>query len=195
MSYREHSDLVIAADAGVNWLLAFGVCPDYIVGDLDSARENAVMTFQKMGAKVTTVAREKDETDTFLAAHMALELGAKDVTLFGGTGGDRLDHTYANFLVLDYLTGQGVAAKMVDKHTTVYFVKDQIELKEPPGTVLSLFPFMGEAVVWAPEGSLQYPLDKLRLKGDFPVGISNVFQNEVVHIKVLEGQVLLFINR
>ncbi len=73
--------------------------------------------------ETVTVPVEKDDTDTMLAAEYAAYHGACEVVLFGGTGGERLDHTLANFHVLAYLQNRGIPARMLDAHTEIYLAQ------------------------------------------------------------------------
>ena len=85
---------VICADGGYDTALKYKIKPDYIVGDFDSAKTKPNMTHKNV--KVLPV--NKDVTDTFYAAHMALKLGYRDFIMVGCLGGNRADHTIANYM-------------------------------------------------------------------------------------------------
>ena len=51
---------------------------------------------------------EKDDTDTLAAIRAGLEQGCGLFSIYGGTGGKRLDHTLANLQSLLFLRRRGV---------------------------------------------------------------------------------------
>lgn len=70
--------------------------PTHIVGDFDSAGETEYEYFQKnTDVPIKRLNPVKDYTDTDVALRLALELGAEEITILGGTGA-RIDHTAAN---------------------------------------------------------------------------------------------------
>ena len=98
--YPAPGDYVIAADRGYDSLMAFGVHPDLVVGDFDS------LGHTPNHPNVIQLPAEKDDTDMFFALRKGLELGYRRFVLLGGVGG-RMEHTYANLQLLDWLTTQG----------------------------------------------------------------------------------------
>ena len=80
-------DLVIAADAGYRACQAAEITPDLLLGDFDSMDQPPDFP------NVLRSPVEKDDTDTMLAVKTALQNECKEVFLYGGTGGARLDHT------------------------------------------------------------------------------------------------------
>ena len=71
------ADTVIAADRGLEALQQAKVCPDYIIGDFDSASEATrarLAEYEKQpSAQVIRLQPEKDDTDTELALKVAME--------------------------------------------------------------------------------------------------------------------------
>lgn len=157
------ADCVIAADAGYLTARRFGREPDLLLGDYDSAPAPA-------GAQ--RLPAEKDDTDTHFAAKKAVELGARRVTILGGTGG-RLDHTLANFATLLYLARSGVEAVLADASTEVRaLLPGTYRFARRDGWYLSLFPLEGNASGITLRG-VKYPLCGAELRADFPLGTSN----------------------
>ena len=193
--YAKKCDMLIAADSGADWLFRFGIAPDVLLGDFDSASKTAITTFKMRGAKMITVNPEKDITDTMLAARYAEDHGAEKVVIFGGMG-DRLDHVYGNFQVMSYLKSKGIESLMIDEHCIVQIASGKAEVVAPAGSVVSVLPFGGDITVTADEGSFKYPMKELRLKTDLPdpVGVSNVLNRTKAHLKIT-GTALIFINR
>lgn len=97
--YLPAYDLLIAADSGLDTALQFGLVPDFVIGDMDSVKDNL---FIQACDKTRThlFPRDKDFTDTELAVTLAHQLGSDDLSIVGG-GGGRADHFFifhASFL-------------------------------------------------------------------------------------------------
>ena len=96
--------LVICADSGLDNALKAGIKPNIVVGDFDSCTAQI-----PDDAEIIRVSPIKDDTDTILAADIAIERGCSELRFFCATGG-RFDHTYANVQMLEYLHNKGVSA-------------------------------------------------------------------------------------
>lgn len=188
--YLKRAQLVIAADSGANYLAENGMAPDVLLGDFDSIDPAVLRQFQDGGVELITVPAEKDDTDTMLAARIAASRGADEVVLLGGLGG-RLDHALANILVLSFLEGQGIRARMVGRNETVYHASGSHTVCGCVGDTVSIFPYMGEATVLM-KGGMKYPLDHLHLTGEYPIGVSNVLSREQSPLEI-QGRVLVII--
>ena len=94
-------DYVIAADGGYTACRRAGVEPQLLLGDFDSLAEVPALPH------VERVPVEKDDTDMMLAVKRGLERGETLFHLYGGMGGQRTDHTVANFQALLYLADHG----------------------------------------------------------------------------------------
>lgn len=79
-------DYVIGADKGVIFCHKNQIMPTHIVGDFDSAGETEYEYFQKnTDVPIKRLNPVKDYTDTDVALRLALELGAEEITILGGT--------------------------------------------------------------------------------------------------------------
>ena len=58
LQYAKSAGLIVAADAGVDWLFKYGVPPDVMVGDFDSAKSTALKTFKLQKRELIAVERE-----------------------------------------------------------------------------------------------------------------------------------------
>ncbi|MBO7376711.1 MAG: thiamine diphosphokinase [Clostridia bacterium] len=110
--------LTIAADSG--WLNArrLGVTPRTVVGDLDSLGEGKLPS----DTELIRLPVEKDYTDTQQAVEVAIERGAGEIVIVGGISG-RIDHTLANFGILEDLSLRGVYASVCDGRQRVRFLR------------------------------------------------------------------------
>ena len=134
---KEH--YVICADAGYDTAVQYGVRPDLVIGDFDSAAKRPPETIRTIKLPV-----EKDVTDMMGAVMVGQKLGYKTFVLIGGLGGDRFDHSMANLDVLLYISKHGGSAVLCTEDTKVFVVRCgcTIELKkvyrQNDGTFLEL---------------------------------------------------------
>jgi thiamine pyrophosphokinase len=139
LHHLAHADLIIAADSGLEHAQSLGFTVDLVVGDLDSVDAAALADAEAHGAAVERHPVAKDATDLELALRAALERSAARVTVVGGHGG-RVDHFFANALLL---ASEDFAAISIDAwigHAHVTVVRGLKELHGQPGSLCSLLP-------------------------------------------------------
>ncbi|MDK2784215.1 MAG: thiamine pyrophosphokinae [Bacillota bacterium] len=188
--YLAGADLIVAADAGAAALLALGYVPQATVGDFDSLGEKELERLKDLGCLLVGAKAEKDETDTELAARYALAQGARSVLLLGGIG-SRLDHTWANLMLLARLAREGVEACAAAPPVTVYAVSGELTLSGRPGDIVSVFPVLGEATGVTEEG-FKYSLTDSTLEASAILGVSNELLGSEGKISVKRGVLLVF---
>ncbi|MEC8877580.1 MAG: thiamine diphosphokinase [Candidatus Thermoplasmatota archaeon] len=127
--------LVIGADGGGERLLAAGIEPDVVVGDLDSLSAVAQKQFSDRLVRDSA----PDSSDLEKAVAWARTEGANDIVVIGWSGG-RLDHTLAALA----LAFEGV--QLHDDRFLVTAVAGSAEITAQPGTLFSLMA-LPEAVV------------------------------------------------
>jgi thiamine pyrophosphokinase len=184
------ADLIIAADRGAENAQAYGCLPAFIVGDFDSLHAPLLQTMQAQGSQVRRVAAEKDETDSELALQLAIEQGADTITILGGSGGARFDHTLANVFLL--ATCDHAKVRMVDGPAQCCCIRgpDSLQLAGQAGDLISLFPLYGDALGVTTQ-HLYYPLHHETLFCGKPRGVSNVFTQEQALISLDQGILLV----
>ncbi len=180
-------DFIIAADGGLRHTQGLGLMPDVILGDFDS------LGFTPSGSQVFPV--EKDDTDSMLALRQALDRGYREIYIYGGLDGGRLDHTVANFQALQFAADRGAAAYLIGERYCVTVLKNE-ELRFPATAqgILSLF-CMGPDATGVTIENLQYPLENGTLTSGFPLGVSNHFMGRDSRISVKNGSLLAMWNR
>lgn len=184
----KRDDYIICVDGGSCHLNGLSIKPDIIVGDLDSA---GVLPDS---VEVLKYKCEKDETDTMLAVMHGLKLGFKDFLLLGGLGG-RLDHTFANLCVLQYISRHEATGHFVDGNNEAFFVENgEIRFKRRENYYISVFPFGGNADGVTEKG-FKYGLEDAVMKTNFPNGVSNEFKDEEGIISVKSGSLLIILSR
>ena len=183
-----NAELIIAADRGAETALQYGYTPALVVGDFDSL----TLSIQELEARGSMLVRapvEKDETDAELAVQIALQRGAHTITLLGGLGGARFDHTLANVLML---AAFDVSIRLVDGPTTCWLLRGpgSTRIDGQPGDLLSLFPLSGDATGISTR-DLYYPLHNATLQFGRPRGVSNQLISKQAEVQLVGGMLLI----
>ncbi len=181
---------IICADGGFDTAVKYGIDPDFIVGDFDSC-DSVPRSLHK---KVKQLPPEKDVTDTMYAAMVAMKNQYRSFVLIGCTGGDRCDHTYANYNVMFYLLKKGCSVVMVDEHSKAFMLAgSRISLSGQKDCTVSVFPF-GCALSTVSYEGLLYPMSRENLvAGDIVMGVSNKVVSDNASISVHSGTVLIIL--
>jgi thiamine pyrophosphokinase len=180
--------IVCAADSGLDTLVAWGIEPDLIVGDMDSVSSPSLVE-RFPGAELLLAPRDKDETDTELGLSALAKKGARRIVLAGG-GEGRLDHLLAIRAIFE----RRGSIRPSEWHTAgeALFLAEagrSLELDAAPGSVVSVFPLAGGAEGMSSEG-LKWPLDGLRwASGD--CGVSNVAEGGRFVVEAGRGDLLV----
>lgn len=192
---REEAWRIIAADGGVNALHALDVAPSEVVGDMDSARADALAWAERAGARVERAPREKDETDGQLAVDRALAARATEIAFTGVTGG-RLDHVLANLQVLRRAAERGARVAAWETIGEIHVVTREhpLDLALPPGRVVSVLALTDVATGVTLHG-LAYPLTGARLDAATPLGASNVARAGRQRVECASGVLAVVVPR
>lgn len=187
--------VVIAADGGARRALELGVRPDLVVGDLDSIRPETLERSIALGIEVEQASAAKDESDTELCFGAALARGATTIRLVGALGGQRVEHSVANMLLLAHPMLDGCDTAIVAPPSVIRRVGSaagggSVVVRGSPGDHLSLFP--ADTIV---EGvrteALRYPLrDEALLPGPAR-GLSNELLTSEARVHVARGRLLV----
>lgn len=186
--YNPEECYVICADGGLDNANRFGICPDLVIGDFDSYKGQMPVQTETIRLNV-----EKDETDTLAAVQEGMKRGYREFILFGVLGGKRMDHSFANFCILQYLCNQGCKAVLVGETCKVFLLSGgRLTLSGVQGATVSVFPFGCSACRVSYIG-LKYPLTKAVLHSDNPLGVSNRTESDEAKIYVHDGNALIFV--
>jgi thiamine pyrophosphokinase len=182
------ADLIVAADGGARHALAIGVTPHIVIGDLDSIDPDTRSKLERTGVQFVVYPAHKDCTDLELAIRCALDRGATDLTLLGALG-RRWDQSLANILVLTLPQLDRITARIVARNLSISVIRDRAALAGRVGDTLSLLALKGDAHGVTLDGC-EYPLNDAVLPLGASLGISNVFVEPTVSIRVIAGCVL-----
>lgn len=178
-------DLVIAADGGYVHLTGLGITPDILLGDFDS-----LDTVPDLPNIVRHPVR-KDDGDTALAVKLGLERGFRAFALYGGLGGERLDHSLANIQTLAWLAQQGASGWLVGRGQVVTVIENA-SLRFDPAChgFLSVF-CHGEHASDVTLRQLKFPLENAELDSRVPLGLSNEFIGGAAEVSVGQGTLVV----
>lgn len=183
---KNSDDIIIAADAGMNYCKRDNIVPDIIVGDFDS------LGLVPDAENVITLPVEKDDTDTSFAVKYAMEKGYKKFVIFGGTGGRRQDHTFANIALLSYISKNGGIGFLVSGDTTITAITDA-KLSFPASLEgdISVFSFdtVSEGVT---ETGLYYNFNNAIVENSVVTGVSNSFTGKESSVSVRKGTLIIY---
>lgn len=181
-------DRVIAADRGLLYAKKCSIVPDVILGDFDSC-DSSVMEEFTTEEKVLYPC-EKDDTDTGLAMHRAVEMGADEILMLGATG-TRLDHVMGNIGQLIFAANHGIKAEIVDPCNRISVLPPEYKIQKEAqfGKYISLIPIY-EAKGVTLKG-FRYPLNDDTLVFHESWGISNELEDEEGWIYHKQGTLLL----
>ncbi|WP_426572683.1 thiamine diphosphokinase [Aquihabitans sp. McL0605] len=173
--------VVVAADSGLDRLVAAGITAHHVVGDLDSVTADALRHAEAAGATIHRHPADKDATDIELALRLISERLAPDALLHDllvvGSGGGRLDHLLADVLALTApdLSHLRVTALLGAATVSVVRPGEERVLTGTPGEQVSLLPAHGPARGVTTEG-LRWALTG----ADLVAGTTRAMSNELV---------------
>jgi thiamine pyrophosphokinase len=187
----DKTDLIIAADSGLNNAKLLNLSPAVVVGDYDSLGHAPEVDSD---VEVITVPTEKDVTDTQLAVELALTRGASDIHIVGGLGG-RLDHTLSNLAILEDMADKKIRAVIEDGQNRVRLLRnDSTILPRSAYTYVSLLAL--DSVVKGVEAEgVKYPLKGAKLTRTFGYAVSNEITGNCAFLSVRKGTLLVVESR
>ena len=183
----EAGDLIIAADAGYLTAQKMGITPDVLLGDFDTLGVENIPD----GIECLRVPAEKNDTDTQLAVQVAIERGAKEITVIGGVSG-RLDHTLSTLAILEDLwerKNDRIYATLTDGKNRVRFLRNS-------GTILPRSQYRYFSLIAADElvkgvtlEGCKYPLKNGRISRRHQWAVSNEITGNCTLIEIRRGGV------
>lgn len=184
-------DFIIGVDGGTDEALAAGIKLDLVIGDFDSLKSEDILK----EIKHIKLPNRKNETDTLYAIEYVKKEMGYDVTILGGIGGARVEHTFANMMLMYRFNNLVIE----DENSTIFKLEKGIHIldnnKYKNYKYLSLFPLYNNTVISL--SGLKYNLDNYNLKlGDIRT-ISNEFDqsNKTSQIEVIENSIIVILHK
>lgn len=180
---RDCAGIFVAADGGADAVLALGVIPDAVIGDMDSLSDVGRAAIPDARLYEVT---EQDSTDFDKAVRT---IDAPLIYAVGFSGG-RLDHELAALHVLARYADRPIV--VVGAHDVTVHLPARIALDLPAGMRVSLFPL--DAVTVGIEG-LRWSFEALALHPLRQIGTSNEARGGAVVLTSDAPGVLLIMPR
>lgn len=191
--YCFNSQIIVAADSGIESLLSAGCTADYLIGDFDSIKKETLIKLQQSDIQLLKYPVEKDDTDTELGLNLLLELGCKNIVLIGVIG-SRLDHTLANISTLRNLHFKGVKAKIIDNNNIIEYLGEEESFEKKENLYISIVPISFDGVVVSLEG-FYFSLKNQKINYGSSLGISNYLVNNIGTVIKHSGEAIIIQSR
>lgn len=188
LTYLNEADYIICADKGAEYADSYGIVPDIIVGDMDSADRSKLSGASL--SKILLSPREKDYTDTHLAVIKAIEAGADDVTVLCATG-LRSDHSLANIRLLLFIHECKAKGRIVDDENTITLCTSETVFINKKGLTVSILS-LSDATEGINLTGFKYPLENQDAGLGWTTGISNEIVDDYARINIGSGRLLVF---
>ena len=184
--FLKESNYIIAADGGANYLKSADLCPDVIIGDLDSVKKETLSFFRER-VKIIKI-RDQNTTDFEKCLLYCVREKRKKVIVFG-ISGDRIDHTLNNFSILKRYYRK-LDIRLISGDFEMFFINKKITFPYRKKEIVSLLG-MPKAVKINSKG-LKYKLKDLDLEFGIKEGALNESTSSRVSIDFKSGNLLLF---
>ncbi len=183
LKHIAEADMIVCCDGAVEKLIAHGIEPDAVVGDLDS-----VSAATKERYKIILYQDNDQETnDLTKAVKWCVSQGIKEVIILGATG-LREDHTIANVsLIAEYI--KDIKVTMYTDSGVFEAFNETVTLRSHPGQQISVFSINPEMCISS--RGLRYHLNNLKLTNWWR-GSLNEAQGDSFTIEFEKGKVIIF---
>ncbi|MDD6282863.1 MAG: thiamine diphosphokinase [Oribacterium sp.] len=211
----QKDDLVIAADAGYEYLKDRGIRPDLIIGDFDSMQVKGVkgVTGPVSGLSIFADAEKaeyihhlkhmeidgvetrvinpvKNDPDMMACVRIGLAEGCREMHLLGGTG-KRVDHSIANLQILGFLASKGCRGYLYGQNQVITAIRNtSVCFSGTMQGYLSVFS-LTDTSEGVTETGLKYVVEDVTLNNLTPTGLSNEFVGTEATVSVRNGTLLL----
>ncbi|RLC50988.1 MAG: thiamine diphosphokinase [Candidatus Cloacimonadota bacterium] len=183
-SLKLDKDMIIAADGGARICRECGLVPYYIVGDLDSIKDEIGEFKHSEIVKIES----QDTTDMQKALDFAIQFHPEELHIYAALG-NRCDHTLANLFLFFNFEYNGDLT-VYDNFGCLKILKPgKHKLEGESGELVSFFSF-SKLKNFKIKG-LKYPVPLQNLKSNF-YSISNEFTSANAEISFSEGRVLYY---
>jgi thiamine pyrophosphokinase len=186
-------DMLLAADGGTRHVLALGLVPSVVIGDLDSLTGEHRRLLDGAGAEIRQFPRDKNETDFELVLHYAVDAGYHEILIVAAMG-NRLDQTLGNLALLTDLRLSTLDIRLDDGVEEAFFTRVSCQIRGVAGDLVSLIPWGGEVTGIVTNG-LRWPLQSETLYPYQTRGISNELLGETGAISLNSGLLLVVHSR
>ncbi len=155
LDHLRSADLLICCDGAADKLIAEGMVPHVIVGDMDSVSDEVRVQY----TSIMIQSDDQENNDLTKAVHYCIEKRYSSVTILGATG-MREDHTLGNIsLMLDYYPR--IEVQIISDYGVFSLLHNGEQYASFVGEKISIFSI--DSKVRVSSTGLKYPLNKLQL--------------------------------
>lgn len=180
-------------DRGTLILLQHGIVPEFAVGDFDSISTEEHDWIQSQ-MPINPVPAEKADTDLALAVQHAVELGYRDIEIYGATGG-RLDHFMGAMQLLQHPDFKHLNIQLIDAQNEVmYYTTGHYVLPyRAPYHYVSFMPGTDDAILSLK--GFKYNIETQPLERGRTLTVSNEFVTHEGEMTIHQGGVYVMRSR
>lgn len=196
---------IIAADGGANFCYELSIIPDYIIGDLDSLKDEILQYFKKKGSIIIKTDKDKDYTDfelclkfienssfddiktRFKKDKISILKGDSNILVLGATG-KRVDMTLSNLKKLHNHKNMYFISENFETIKYIKLEKERYELKNLKDKTFSIL-----AITDIEELTLEgfeYNLYKKNIDKSISLA-SNIVRDDMAYIECLKGEMYI----
>lgn len=180
-------EYIIAADSGYVTCINADITPDLIIGDFDSSQKPCI------AAEIISLNKEKAYSDTMHCVIEAKNRGYNHIDIINAIG-DRIDHSYANILCLDYCNKNDINCKIITNKCRLSLINGTSRIPKEYEN-FSLFAFMSECKKVKISGAYYtagfYDKDYLDISPSDQFALSNFVTEDYATVSLEEGTLLL----
>lgn len=163
------ADQLICCDGAADKLIAYGLAPHVIVGDMDSVSPEVSARY----ASIMHPSGDQENNDLTKAVHYCMEQGYLSVSILGATG-LREDHTLGNIsLMLEYYPR--IEVKIISDFGMFFLVQSGEKVKSFAGEKISVFSPDNRLRVTS--SGLKYPLNDLQLSNWYRASLNEAISD------------------
>lgn len=184
LRYLRNAGKIVCCDGSARSLIAFGLEPFAIVGDLDSLDDEMIDRY------TGRVFRDDNQetNDLTKAVTWCRQSGYTDLVILGATG-KREDHTLGNIsLIAEYCEFSNV--KLITDTGIFIPVNKSCSLETFPGQQVSVFSISPETEVTS-EG-LKFPLAGMKIRNWWEATLNEATGNQI-NLRFREGKLIVFL--
>lgn len=180
LTWIKSNDFVIACDKGFDYAKHQKIDVNCVIGDFDSTHSLSI------DKEKIVYPSEKDDTDTMLAIKWAMSQGFSEIVLTCALG-NRFDHQLANIQSCVYAKQRHISISIIDDNTEMVFLSDEEgSFKRKDFDFFSIFSLADQSHIHFLSGG-KYELNDTILTNTFPLGVSNQWEKDSIHLKVGKG--------
>lgn len=172
-------DQLISVDQATHFLIEKNIPISLAIGDFDSIKDKIVLN----DINHITLNVEKDETDTLAAIRYAYQQNPDEVIVLGGIGGERIEHSIANILLLNEFPN----LKIITDYSKIYTLGEGTYQTSFKGYI-SIFSMIDSVISLK---NFKYPLNQYELTLFNTIGISNELNGDIGTIEVQKGKIMV----